>query len=290
MDIVQDALEKMGVPWEEVSVLQDKDGVVVARVVSQAHSFVIKCFRGEDFRREIANYRMLAGLDVPTLPVAAATDSAILLEDIASSPLFRLGREHDMDDPAVAKGLARWYRRLHQRGYAYTALHGAEMYDESDFFTLENIRRIQEKTGTQGEADWRLLDVHFDAICRALRRVRRTITYNDFYYTNMIVAKDLSSAFMFDYNLMGKGYAYADVRNVTSVLSTHSKEAFLTEYGPWDALEAAVDAVVSPVVTLYLACQRQPFPSWAASSLEALRTDFCADVERLVDWAGDCTL
>ena len=36
----------------------------------------------------------------------------------------------------------------------------------------------------------------------------RTLTYNDFYYTNMMVAKDKSSALMFDYNLLGKGYVY----------------------------------------------------------------------------------
>ena len=37
-----------------------------------------------------------------------------------------------------------------------------------------------------------------------------TLTYNDFYYTNLAVLKDGTSAIMFDYNLLGKGYAYAD--------------------------------------------------------------------------------
>lgn len=79
------------------------------------------------------------------------------------------------------------------------------MYDEADFFTIENIACIKEKTGTQDAPAWRLLESHYAAFSHLLSKVRRTLTYNDFYYTNMVVAQDKSSALMFDYNLLGKG-------------------------------------------------------------------------------------
>lgn len=79
----------------------------------------------------------------------------------------------------------------------------------------------------------------------------------------MVVAKDTSSALMFDYNLLGKGYAYTDVRNILSSLSEEAGKAFLDEYGAFDPMEKALDDVVSVVVTLYLACQRDVFPLWA---------------------------
>ena len=74
--------------------------------------------------------------------------------------------------------------------------------------TIENIVCIKKKTGTQDAPAWVLLEQNYAAINDLLRKARRTITYNDFYYTNMVVAKDKSSALMFDYNLLGKGYAY----------------------------------------------------------------------------------
>ena len=155
------------------------------------------------------------------------------------------------------------------------------MYDEADFFTLENIACIKEKTGTQDAPAWVLLEQNYAAINELLCKPRRTITYNDFYYTNMVVAKDKSSALMFDYNLLGKGYAYTDVRNVLSSLSEEAGKSFLDEYGEYDPVEKALDDVVSVVVTLHLACQRDEFPWWAQALLDELDTTFIEKIECL---------
>jgi len=47
-----------------------------------------------------------------------------------------------------------------------------------------------------------------------LREILDTLTYNDFYWSNFIVRKDRQAALMFDYNLLGRGYRYSDMRNV----------------------------------------------------------------------------
>ena len=155
------------------------------------------------------------------------------------------------------------------------------MYDETDFFTVENIACIKEKTGTQDAPAWRLLESHYAAISHLLSKVRRTLTYNDFYYTNMVVAQDKSSALMFDYNLLGKGYAYSDVRNVLSSLSEEAGKAFLDAYGEFDPAEKALDDVVSVAVTLSLACQYDKFPWWVKALLDELDTTFIAKIEYL---------
>lgn len=41
------------------------------------------------------------------------------------------------------------------------------------------------------------------------------------------MAKDRSSAFMFDYNLLWVGYKYNDIRNVNSALNEEMKKMFL---------------------------------------------------------------
>ena len=75
-------------------------------------------------------------------------------------------------------------------------------------------------------------------------------------------------------NLLGKGYAYTDVRNVLSSLSEEAGKAFIDEYGKFDPSEKALDDVVSVVVTLYLACLRDEFPWWAQALLDEIDTTF----------------
>ena len=281
MSIIQDELNKLGIACDSISILQDKDGVTVARIVSGEQTYVVKCFQKDEHKRELENYRLLASLSIPTIRVIASTDSALLLEDIDRSISYRLGIEEDMSDPVVTRQIAAWYRQLHSQGYSYVCQHGESMYDEADFFTLENIASIKNKTETQDAPAWLLLEQNYTTISDLLRKARRTITYNDFYYTNMVVAKDKSSALMFDYNLLGKGYAYTDVRNVLSSLSEEAGKVFLNEYGTFDPVEKALDDVVSVVVSLHLACQRDVFPWWAQALLDELNTTFIKKIENM---------
>lgn len=281
MSIIHDELNNLGIACDSISILQDKNGVTVARIASNEKSYVVKCFQKDEHKREMENYRLLESLGIPTILVIASTDSALLLEDIDCSPTYRLGIEEDMSDPEVARRIAVWYKLLHSRGYGYVCQSGESMYDEADFFTLENIACIKEKTRTQDAPAWKFMEQNYAAINNLLRKARRTITYNDFYYTNMVVSKDKSSALMFDYNLLGKGYAYTDVRNVLSSLSEEAGKAFLDEYGEFDPVEKALDDVVSVVVTLYLVCLRKDFPWWAQTMLDELNTTFIEKIELL---------
>lgn len=281
MSIIHDELNNLGIACDSISILQDKNGVTVARIASNEKSYVVKCFQKDEHKREMENYRLLESLGIPTILVIASTDSALLLEDIDCSPTYRLGIEEDMSDPEVARRIAVWYKLLHSRGYGYVYQSGESMYDEADFFTLENIACIKEKTRTQDAPAWKFMEQNYAAINNLLRKARRTITYNDFYYTNMVVSKDKSSALMFDYNLLGKGYAYTDVRNVLSSLSEEAGKAFLDEYGEFDPVEKALDDVVSVVVTLYLVCLRKDFPWWAQTMLDELNTTFIEKIELL---------
>lgn len=281
MGVIQDELHKLGITYHDFSILQDKDGVIVARVVSGKCSYVVKCFQNNEYKREMENYRLLAALGVPTIQVVSSTESALLLEDIEYSPVYRIGVREDMFDLQVACRIAGWYKQLHNQGYAYIRQQGNSMYDEADFFTVDHIACIKEKTGTQDAPAWRLLESHYDAISDLLFRTRRTLTYNDFYYTNMVVARDKSSALMLDYNLLGKGYAYSDVRNVLSSLSEEAGNAFLDAYGEFDPIEKALDDVVSVVVTLFLACQHDKFPGWATRLIDEINTNFIFKIECL---------
>lgn len=106
-----------------------------------------------------------------------------------------------------------------------------------------------------------------------------TLTYNDFFWTNMTVRRDGTAAMMFDYNLMGAGWRLSDMNNVTWSLAGPAKHAFEEEYAAlyrarhgnrWEpGSQKMLNDLVSMLVTLVFALRRDAFPSWAESSLRA---------------------
>ena len=286
MEKLQRALAGMGTGGTVTEILQKKDGVTVARVMTDDGPRVLKTFDKAEFAREIENYRLLGELGVPTLRIYGVTETALLMEDIRESR-WRLGREEDLHDPEVAWLLAGWYRALHRAGEGYLrATPGAKFYDEYELVTPETLAMVQQKTGTGALPVWRYLEENFGRIEEAARQLGRTLAYNDFYYVNFAVAKDKSAALMFDYNLLGKGTRYADVRNVLCSLSEEAGEVFREAYGfvP-DPAEEAAYGVMAVLSTLVLAAQRDRFPGWAEEALAALREGFEEKVERMI---GGC--
>ena len=263
-------LKRMGVRHGRCTVIQEKDGIGVYRIAGPDGRCVLKTFDKPEDRREIDNYRLLQSLGVPTPRLFRAGDDALLLEDLDVGPAWRLCAAADLADPAFAEALAGWYRLLHGRGRAYVAAHGAALYEETDALTRQALVQLRERTSTADAPVWALLEAGWDRLAERLRGLARTLCYNDFYYTNCAVARDGTAALVFDYHLLGRGYVYGDLRNVTASLSPGAGEAFLRAYGPFDPLEKAVDDVVAPLYTLLCACRLPRFPAWAQASLDDL--------------------
>lgn len=288
---VEELATKLRIRNPVCTLIRSKAGICVYRVESEGKKLILKVFEKEEDTREIQNYLILSELRVPTLPLLGYTENAILLPNVNMSGNYRLGRESDLSDPKTAKAIAKWYRTLHEKGSAYLSgmtedpSREASMYDESDVITLSNMKLIAEKTSTVHNILWQMIEKYYSQIRSRIDALPRTLTYNDFYWTNLIVSKDQKSAFMFDYNLLGKGIAYGDIRNVTSSLSMEAADAFREEYGDHiPAEEKRADAFMAPLVTLFGACKCDSFPSWAEPSLKELKS---GDILRhLKEWLG----
>ena len=275
-------LKKLGIKADSLEEIREKDGIALLRIKTGGKSFVFKYIENEKFQRETEIYEMLSSLEVETIKVFAMTEKSILMEDIAESEKFRLGTKEDMSDPEVAKALAKWYRNLHFTGYGYVEEYGKDLYSENALITKENLAFVKTKTGTKNVPVWKIIEENFDRIKAAIEGLRETFNYNDFYYTNLIVAKDKSKAFMFDYNLFGKGAAYSDINNVCWSLSEEAKTAFLNEYGEIDEREKIIEEAAMVLVSLFFACKREEFPDWGAELLEELKGDYIKKIEALL--------
>lgn len=262
-------MEQMGIKPDLIENVQHKDGIGVFRVWCGEKSYVLKHFERQDFRREVENYRILQWLGIPTIPMIACTEEAILLEDLEADGAYRLAVSDDLKDERVLQNVARWYRLLHEKGRKGAVQTG--LYSELDCLTRQNFRLIGQKTGTAGEPVWHFLDEHAGDLLKKLNEIPKTLTYNDFYDGNLAVARDGTGALMFDYNLLGTGMAASDVRNVTYGLSEGAKAAFLKEYGPVNREEIRLDQVTGTLTALYTACLREALPSWAEKELERVR-------------------
>ena len=275
-------LQRMNIPCDTLSLIRDKDGVSVWRVATADGSAVMKCFDKQEYRREITNYQLLRSLDVPTLRVIAHTDCAIVLEDIEGSA-YRLGTAEDINNPAIAVKIALWYKTLHQKGQKYVNTH--DFIDEYDSLTLENLKMVQEKTQTGDLYVWRVIEESFETIRAAVMSLPRTLVNTDFHYSNLAVARDGSSALVFDYNFFFKSYAYSDIRNVCGSFDNEdAKVAFFRTYGAINEDEVSVDDVASVLSALVVACSREIFPKWAKGLLEQVKEGrLLAAVERLLE-------
>ncbi len=269
-DFFQKELDRYGLKDERVSLIREKDGVSVARVWMNRKTAILKCFENADFRREIENYDILRNLEIPTIKVFGKSDRSILLEDLTASDEYRLGEEEDLHDPEVIKAIAGWYKILHQNGCKYVQEHGNGMYEEWDLFTLKNIKTVSERFGLRENDAVKDLLASYPLLRAKLDCVPRTLTYNDFYYTNLAVRKDKSQALMFDFNLLGKGSYISDINNVTYWFNEKENELFYSVYGEADEELVLLDRICSPIISLYSAMKRDIFPDWAAEEMNAL--------------------
>jgi hypothetical protein len=266
-----DELQKMGIHSHHVQKMTDKDGIAVFQVSSEQHCYVLKVFDEPDNRREIRNHQILQALGVPTISVLASTEYALLFNDLTVSATFRLGRETDLADVAVARLIAKWYKALHTKGADFVPQAEEPLYDETDALTIDNMQTLQTRSHTEDNPFWPLLFARFASFRALLDALPRTLTYNDFYWTNLAVAKDGSEALMFDFNLLGKGYVYGDIRNVTSSLTVEAGKAFLAAYGSLDRSQRAIDEIVSDLFVLHTAYRRKTFPTWANNAVQRLQ-------------------
>lgn len=265
-------LETYDIKIEDVSVISDKDGVMVYRVKSDDRSYVLKYFSKKKYRREIQHYAMLQGLNIPTIRTFGSTESSILLEDIRTSDQYRLATPEDLENAQVITALAKYYKALHHKGKMYLDTHGnTDFYSELDWLTRKNIEMVKQQSGYHNSAYWTMLNQLLISLEDYFQQ-KKTITYNDFFYGNMIVSKDLKEAFMFDYNFLGEGLKYFDVSNVISQLTPSNKKLFIMNYGSVNGYEIEVNRNLSHIIALVIAYQRDVFPNWAKVSLEKLNS------------------
>ena len=247
-----------------IQLIREKFGISVFRVTQGDQSYVGKYFNKEQMhgRKEIQHYVMLQSLGVPTLRMIAHSECLLLLEDIEASETYRLCTEQNIAGCAAARLIAEWFRKLHTQGKGSANLDC--MYNIEDELSMKSIAKAIKTTESQDNPFWAMLLDNLDGIKNTYLRLCDTITYNDFWWDNMAVAVDGSSALMFDYNCLYRGYAYSDIRHILSVLTEETGAAFLEAYGPYSEEEKAFEDVFFPLTGL--------LSPWAGRFEELLRS------------------
>ena len=257
----------------ELQKIRGKFGISVFRIKNEKGSFVGKHFGKEQLhgRKEIRHYAALNTIGIPTLKTIAQTERLLLMEDIETSGRYRLATEQDMSDMKIVRLIAQWFRQLHSCGKNFDGLVEMDILENAeDTLRTEDIANTMNQTNSGENPFWALLTSHLEHLKRNHSLLCNTITYNDFWWDNMAVAKDDSSAIMFDYNCVYRGYAYRDIRHILSVLTKEAGAAFLEAYGDHSEEEKAFEDVYFPLTGLLSAYRMETSPAWASNFSDML--------------------
>ena len=257
-----------------IELIHREHGNRLYRVHWNAKSSILKLFKGATEATEIQNYELLQRLKVRTLGVHGWTQKALLLEDLATSPCWRLAKEDDLADSETGVAIAKWYRRLHSAGRKLLgSKDGTPSFlgREVDELNPYTIKEIGKKLGLAHDSVWKLAAENIEKIKKAMRSLTETLNYNDFYWTNLALSRSEGGnlqAIVFDYHLLGIGLTYSDCRNVTGSLKDKARSSFWETYGPIDEREKLLDDPTAVLYALFAALRLPTFPHWGQGCLD----------------------
>ncbi len=259
-----------------VRLIHRKHGNALYRIQLRDHSYVVKHFPPGSDSREMEVYRLFEEGGVPTLPVYALGERAILVEDLATSTSWRLAEHQDTLLAGTGTAVARWYRTLHHFGSTLLQQNpsrAAFLSAEYDALDAMSITRTAEQLGLAALKVWGLARQAVPVLKAALARFPQTICYNDFYWTNLALSRGTAQpeAIVFDYHLVGRGIPYSDCRNVLGSLGAEARKAFLAAYGSMDEQQATLDEPLAILYGLLEAAKRPRLPKWAAPLVDSVR-------------------
>lgn len=92
---------------QRIELLSQRHGHALWRIAMGGHSYVLK-WLPQAGAKQVQAYQLLRRLGVPTLPLYGHTSQALLLEDLTTSPAWRLASQEDIARPEVGRAVARW--------------------------------------------------------------------------------------------------------------------------------------------------------------------------------------
>ena len=289
-------LNRLGVPAGEilgVETISVRPGHRLYRIRTHRCAYVLKSFPVGNPGNEIKGYSLLRQLGVPTLEVIAMTETDLLLEDLTCSETWRLANEPDAGDRHVGRAVARWYWHFHEKGSALAASGSGLppfLKREEDLLDRAGIESAGRALGLSRLDSWRLAADHIDLLKRSLSDFGTTLNYNDFHWTNLALSRKSGpgmEAIVFDYDLLGIGTRYSDVRNAVDSLSGEAIAGFQEVYGSVDPGEKTLDRPLATLYALVSAARMVTFPKWAEESRQTvLNGTFKTDLLQAVDLAS----
>lgn len=248
-------------------VIHEKHGNVLYRIKDDGKNYILKIFAQDNDTSEIDCYSLLKELNVPILEVMGFTDHLLYMEDILENPSLRLGEACDLEKEEVGRAIAVWYKTLHSKGKEFLKKNNNPIFlkREVEMINSEILEQLGKRFKVLDNKGWKLAIDNINELKNLGKDIEETILYNDFNWTNLCIEINndkITGAFMFDYHLMSRGLAYSDVRNVLWMLEGRAKEAFIKEYGQINNKEKEIDEIISTIITLIGAAEREIFPSW----------------------------
>ena len=258
----------------ELFVIKTNDDFDLVRYISLNDSYIIKFYKNNN---KISNYNILEKYGIKTLNYDIVGENIVIFKDVMELDGFRKIENNDFNNENVIRGLAKWYKELHNCD--------DENLEEFDCFTLDNLKKAIDVFRLNENKALLYICDNFYNISLKYNRIKKCLNYGNFLLENVIVSEDCSEVFMVDFDTLNRGNRYKDIDSVLSKLNQKQKDIFIGEYGKISDDEMIINYVVNSVVKLYLATKEKILPVWVKGVLEDINNDklyqsaFC-----LVNW------
>ena len=262
-----ECLEALGIhPTTPLTEIKRSDRSVVLKFSTATEPLILKYYLSDSSRREIEWYRVLIDLEVKTLTPIAIGPSEVVFPDLSASTTYRMGVQNDWSNPMVSARIGAWLRDFHRKGYAYMRTGGIEGFNEHEFITMENVRRLVQKYDYAETTGAQLFD-YLPSILTYYEQQPKTFVYRDFFFGNFIVSRDLQDAFVYDFDVSGTGIAGTDLAHVETYFLGEALQAFKDAYGSIDEIELGIGRLFLDLFKLIYALDEDPVPPWTQRHL-----------------------
>jgi hypothetical protein len=254
---------------ERIVLLRTSNSHSLYRLNSQNKGYILKWYVSSAQSLESKIYHLLDEYYVPTLPAYENNGRALVLEDLQSSPSWRLADQSDMAHMETGMAVAEWYLQLHRAGReALKEDHWRQLsinpwVEDISPASLEKAAKVFR---IEAEPAWKTATTHTQALKTKYLSLPQTFNYNDFAAENLALSRAKEQplqVIVFDYDWFATGTAYSDWRNVMASLRDAARIGFQEVYGPIALEEKLLDAPLATLYGLVVASQRDKIPSWA---------------------------
>ena len=261
----------------EIGVVKYLDDYVVLTLEDENESYIVYFYEKGDSCEFVGTQKKMEKYGIKT-GFVMSTNKIVIMKNFKRTGFHVCFDEELLKRENVVRNIAKWYEKI-------GSVSCDELENFNDYFSLKNIKFLTTKLNIRNSAFIDYVVANFENIRLKLDRLPQSTICLDFPKENLFFSKQNYELIVFGIDKLYKGYRYACIDFILSLIGENYCCIFEDEYGKFNQDERLINEVVGCIIKLYLASKKYVFPDWAKEYLAKINTEeFLASAKELVEW------